>query len=69
MTAYLVTTGDGSDGDEWHVHGIFSSRELAQPLYDKITALRTRPDGSTFRHDADIEEWLIDPKDLPDPMP
>jgi len=26
---YLVTTGDGSDGDEWNVHGIFATKEAA----------------------------------------
>ena len=61
-TVYLLTTGDGSDGNEWIVHGVYSSAERAQNAKREYERPRERPDGTTYYYGADIEEWEVDPK-------
>ena len=60
-TVFLLTTGDGEDGSEWHVHGIFSNKELAEIAKKQYENPQFRPDGSEYSHRAnDIEEWEVD---------
>ncbi len=69
-TVYLVTAGDGSDGNEWRVETIQSTREAAEAWIAAHNAHRPRwaeltPDN--------IEEWGVehpfDPKDYPHDPP
>lgn len=59
---YLLTTGDGSDGDSWCVEGIYSTREKADAAKVAYESYQiTRPNGSTYTRFAnDIEEWPLD---------
>lgn len=59
-TVFLLTTGDGSDGDEWFVQSIHSTFKLAKIAKKKYEMPRSRPDGSTYIFEAQIEEWAID---------
>jgi hypothetical protein len=60
---YLLTNGDGSDGNEWSVLGIFTTRDKASAAKQAYEAAPiSRPDGSHyFRNLNDIEEWDTDP--------
>ena len=58
---FLLTKGDGSDGDEWCLISIHSSRELAEVAQADFSTPRERPDGSTHSMYAQIEEWEVDP--------
>ena len=62
-TVFLLTTGDGSDGNEWSVQGIYSTRELAEIAQAKYSEPQKRFDGSTYIRESEIEEWEID--DMP----
>ena len=57
---FLLTTGDGSDGNEWSVISIHSSRELAETARDKYSEPQFRHDGSSYIRESEIEEWEID---------
>ncbi len=63
MTVYLLTTGEGCDGDEWYVVSIHSTRENAERAkVDHDTTKHMRPDGSHyFSYANEIEEWPLDP--------
>lgn len=50
MIVYLVTHGDGEDGNEWFLHGIFSTRGLAEAFKAK------QPRNESL----EIEEWPVD---------
>lgn len=58
---YLVTTGDGSDGNEWQVESIHKTEDGAKRAkfaYDH--KVYTRPDGSTYTFTAnEVEVWLL----------
>ena len=62
---FLLTRGDGDDGSEWDVVGIYSTRENAdQAKVDYDTKKHFRPDGSYYLNFSnEIEEWEIDPKE------
>jgi len=60
MKVYLLTKGDGSDGNEWSVISIHSTRILAEKAKALHESPRSRPDGSTYTLDADVEEWDVD---------
>ena len=53
---YLVTTGDGSDGDEWNVHGIFATQEAAD------TFVREASRNCCY----EVEEWGVHGSTLTD---
>lgn len=53
MKVYLVTDGGGSDGNEWSVSGIFSTKEKAREWIDA-----NPPRLVKYR----IEEWEVDPQ-------
>lgn len=58
---YLLTAGDGSDGDEMSVRGIYSTEELgnaAKIKYD--THKYFRPDGSFWTDESDLYAWELD---------
>jgi hypothetical protein len=57
---YLLTTGDGSDGDAWDVLGIYSSREKAEQAQVFYQRERPRGDGSSYRYFAAVEKWEVD---------
>jgi hypothetical protein len=69
MTVFLVTHGSGTDGDEWYVKGIFSTRELAEQYIKEHNA--HRPKWAEL--EEQIEEWpvdaMFDPKDYPNDKP
>lgn len=48
MTVYLVTTGDGSDGNEWNVEGIYATRQLAEE------------EAATWPGNVQVEEWTVE---------
>jgi hypothetical protein len=58
---YLLTTGDGSDGDEYAVVGIYKSRSdalMAKVEYDERKHFRR--DGSFYQmRSNEIEEWPL----------
>lgn len=54
---YLLTTGDGSDGEPWDCLGIHATRESAEQSKREYEAEQKRPDGSTFHYEAKIETW------------
>lgn len=68
MKLYLVTSGDGTDGSEWFLHNIFTTREGAEE-YIKQHNIH-RPDWASLDQ---IEEWPVDQpftmKDYPNDPP
>ena len=57
---WLVTSGSGSDGDEWQVSSIHASKESAERAKKEYERPRKRSDGSTYNFDAnEIEEWDV----------
>lgn len=58
MQVFLLTCGDGSDGDEWHVLGIYATRKDAEEAQGRYR-VGTRADGSTYFRASDIEEWVV----------
>ena len=56
MKVYLVTKGDGSDGDEWYVLAIFSTKEGAERYVKDHNA--HRPGWARVWNP--VEEWDID---------
>jgi len=46
---WLVTCGDGSDGDEWNVLGIYRSKEAAEAVVS----------SSLFPGFRYVEEWPV----------
>jgi hypothetical protein len=64
-TVFLLTSGDGSPGDEWGVISIHSSRELAEAAQAKYSEPQKRPwDDTTYIRNSEIEEWELDPKEI-----
>lgn len=56
---YLLTTGDGSDGNEWALQSIHTSEAaavIAKAVYER---LRSNPDGSTYQYNANVEKWEV----------
>jgi hypothetical protein len=63
MRVFLLTSGDGSPGNEWGVISIHSSRELAEAAKAIYEQPIKRPwDDSTYTREAEIEEWEVDPE-------
>lgn len=61
VIVYLVTSGDGSDGDEWNVHGIYATPAAAEIAKTEYESERKNSDGSTYRFFAnEIEEWPLE---------
>lgn len=64
MTLHLVTSGDGSDGDEWQVHAIFTTDAAAREYIRAYNA--HRPHWARLEK---VEEWHVDkpfnPTDYP----
>lgn len=60
-TVWLLTTGSGADGDEWHVESIHATERGAAAALAAYQAPQTRPDGSKYIRDAHIEEWPLLP--------
>jgi hypothetical protein len=59
-TVFLLTSGDGSDGDEWGVISIHSSREFAETAQVKYSEPQKNIYGGTYIRQSEIEEWAID---------
>lgn len=59
LVVWLLTSGSGLDGDEWSVHSIYATEQEALAAKVEHEHLRSRPDGSTYHYDANIEEWPI----------
>lgn len=58
-TIWLLTTGSGMDGDEWEVISIHRTKEGAEAAKKAYEVPQTRPDGSIYTFDAEVEEWNI----------
>jgi len=58
-TIWLLTTGDGEDGSEWDVKSIHETNQGAIYAKKHYERDRNRPDGSTYNHYAQIEEWEL----------
>ena len=59
-SVYLLTTGDGEDGNEWYVESIHETHDgavTAKGFYERTSY---RPDGTTYHHEAKIEEWKLE---------
>lgn len=58
---YLLTTGDGDDGNEWSVQAIYATREAAdRAKVDFDTEKHYRPDGTFYnRTSNEVEEWEL----------
>ena len=57
---YLLTTGDGSDGNEWNVERICSTKKKVVSAKRKYERKIFRKDGSYYRRDSKIEIWDVD---------
>jgi hypothetical protein len=57
VSVYLVTSGDGSDGNEWYVVSIHSTREAAEKFVNDYNA--HRPRWARLELEG-IEEWPVD---------
>ncbi len=55
-SVWLLTVGDGSDGNEWGLLGIYSSKENASEALEYYTAPRIATNGKRYRLEAQIEE-------------
>lgn len=58
---WLLTSGDGSDGDEWAVHSIHATESGAIVAKTEYEKSRIREDGSTYFFQANIEKWDVSP--------
>ena len=56
---YLLTSGSGWDGDEWHVISVHRTKEGAERAEKIYEAPRPRGDGSTYTFDSEVEEWEL----------
>ena len=54
---WLLTTGDGSDGNEWNVQSIHATESDAQSAKANYEKLHYRLDGSSYKHKAAVEKW------------
>jgi hypothetical protein len=54
---WLLTTGDGSDGNEWRLESIHSSEVLALKAQILYNGPVMRGDGSSYMRESDVEEW------------
>ena len=62
MVVYLLTYGDGSDGDEWGVISIHATKESAEAAKAKYEQPKSRQDGTSWVSRCnDIEEWAVEP--------
>jgi hypothetical protein len=59
-TVFLLTSGDGSDGDEWGVISIHSCREFAEIEQKKYSEPQKNIHGVTYIRESKIEEWSVD---------
>lgn len=72
MKVYLLTTGDGSDGNEWAVRGIYATREIAEAALSMAAGTLALLDHyqrpkEFWARDYEIEEW--DVRDRPEDWP
>jgi hypothetical protein len=58
---YLLTSGDScTHGDEWRLHGIYSTKESAERAKAEYEREMPRRDGTTYRLEANIEQWNVE---------
>jgi hypothetical protein len=61
MKVWILLSGDGMDGDEYSLLGIYSSLEAADAAKDIYQQPIYRPDGSTYSLSCnDPEEVTVD---------
>jgi hypothetical protein len=58
---YLLTTGDGSYGNEWGVQGIYSTRNKAEEAQKEYSLPQKTIYGQEYTRESEIEEWELDP--------
>ncbi|NQV85935.1 MAG: hypothetical protein HQ492_02545 [Woeseiaceae bacterium] len=56
MALWLLTTGDGSDGNGWDVIGIYTTEEKAGNAKSRYQQPQYRADKSSYIRDCEIEE-------------
>lgn len=56
---WLLTTGDGTDGNEWNVESVHLTKALAMLAQKKHSEPLYRSDGSSYSLSSDIEEWPV----------
>ncbi len=56
---WLLTTGDGSDGNEWGLEDIFLTEESALAAKAVYETPRARGDGSSYNFSANVEKWEV----------
>lgn len=54
MKVWLVTFGEGDDGDAWDVHSIHSTKEKAEAVRARLS------ESSAYRLPFRVEEWEVD---------
>jgi hypothetical protein len=54
---YLLTSGDGSDGNEWAVISIHRTHEGALNAKRTYEIAIERSDGTFYHNDSEVEEW------------
>ena len=60
MKVYLLTSGDGDEGSEWHVISIHRSMKGAMKAKAKYEEPIYNRDGSSYNLDAnDVEVWEV----------
>lgn len=57
---FLLTTGDGSDGDEWQVVSIHRTKESAEKAKVEYEKPRPRLTTGFYARTANIEEWDVE---------
>lgn len=56
-SVWLLTTGTGTDGDEWNVESIHATEEGAEKAKAEYQKPQKRANGTEYIRDANIEEW------------
>lgn len=56
-SVFLLTSGDGTDGNELVVQSVHATRAGAEQAKVAYEAPRSRPNGSTYSLEAQVEEW------------
>lgn len=66
MSVWLVTAGEGVDGDEWRVLGVFSTLDRAREWVRAHNA-HAGPGDEIIEggYRTDIEEWPLNPEFTP----
>jgi hypothetical protein len=59
-TVFLLTIGDGSDGDEWGLLSIHATNDSALKAKEQYESPRYHKDGTIYYYCCNIEEWDVE---------